>query len=336
MPIVREAAPVTWSMRKWLLTTPMMLRMRMLLILLATWRRRPRGDWTTAKLLVNQSAGGEGELTMKFHAIGDSSPPSWQKLAFVTYSNHATSSIIIPPPMTVETLDNNGWPDTYTYLHWEFLWRPDVCTALQCDCIWTSSWHAHFRPRRPAVLPLPRPLALAALEPLADLAFLRSIAIKRSGNIRDILRAFAKISKNQVSVASGSVRQWQARTCFHIPVTDCKALQCHMCHVRALGSDFPFALALACTLAVTLMLMWHLMHLILESALDQREEYSTTMHNQSRKMAFLAKNAFALTATSKWRFQNASGRWQSHKTIIENPTNSWSLAKWALVSLTPP
>ena len=26
-----------------------------------------------------------GELTMKFHAIGDSSPPSWQKLAFVTY-----------------------------------------------------------------------------------------------------------------------------------------------------------------------------------------------------------------------------------------------------------
>jgi hypothetical protein len=50
------------------------------------------------------------------------------------------------------------------------------------------------------------------------------------------------------------------------------------------------------------------MHLILESALDQREEYSTTMHNQSRKMAFLAKNAFALTATSKWRFQNASGR----------------------------
>jgi len=81
-----------------------------------------------------------------------------------------------------------------------------------------------------------------------------------------------------------------------------------MCHVRALGSDFPFALAFACTLAVTLMLMWHLMHLILESALDQREEYSTTMHNQSRKMAFLAKNAFALSATSKWRFQNASGR----------------------------
>ena len=34
------------------------------------------GNRATAKLLVNQPVGGAGVITMKFHAIGDSSPPN--------------------------------------------------------------------------------------------------------------------------------------------------------------------------------------------------------------------------------------------------------------------
>ena len=40
----------------------------------ATCRRCPERDRATAKLLVNQTGGERGELTTKFHAIGDSTP----------------------------------------------------------------------------------------------------------------------------------------------------------------------------------------------------------------------------------------------------------------------
>ena len=124
----------------------------------------------------------------------------------------------------------------YTYLHWEYLG-----ISLQCDCIWTSSWHAHFRPRRPAVLPLPRPLALAALEPLADLADAfqtdqkRSKAIKGSEDLgiwehpgcsESIREDIEKSNRCGVTV-----RRAVTVTYAFSSVTDCNALQCHMCYV---------------------------------------------------------------------------------------------------------
>ena len=47
----------------------------MLAVLLPVLLRCLRGDRPTAKQLVNQP-GGRGELTMKFQAVGDSSPPT--------------------------------------------------------------------------------------------------------------------------------------------------------------------------------------------------------------------------------------------------------------------
>ena len=66
----------TSDLKHALSTTPMMLRMQMLpiLLLVVTPPPRLRAYWATAKLLVNQPRREWGECTMKFHAIGDSSP----------------------------------------------------------------------------------------------------------------------------------------------------------------------------------------------------------------------------------------------------------------------